>query len=77
MKRSRRSKARASKKREQLEFPLADVRMHVCVAFGIALLCFSVYLTSLRAGPSWDPIPTRLLPFSILREGNLDLDEFG
>ena len=47
------------------------------VAVLLGLVCFAVYLTSLRAGPSWDTIPSRLLPFSILREGNLDLDEFG
>lgn len=38
--------------------------------------CFLVYLTSLQCSPSWDTIPARLLPFSILREGNLDLNEF-
>ena len=30
----------------------------------------------LRSIPSGDSVPARLLPFSILREGNLDLDEF-
>lgn len=38
--------------------------------------CFVVYLTSLGYSPSWDTIPARLLPFSVLREGNLDLNEF-
>jgi hypothetical protein len=38
--------------------------------------CFVVYLTSLHCSPSWDTIPARLLPFSVLREGNLDLNEF-
>jgi hypothetical protein len=53
------------------------MRSQVRVALLFGLACFAVYLTSLRAGPSWDTIPSRLLPFSILREGNLDLDEFG
>ncbi len=42
----------------------------------LAGLCFIVYLTSLRCSPAWDTIPARLLPFSIVREGNLDLNEF-
>ena len=42
----------------------------------LAGACFVVYLTSLRCSPSWDTIPARLLPFSVLREGNLDLNEF-
>jgi len=39
-------------------------------------VCCAVYLTSLRCSPAWDTIPARLLPFSILREGNFDLNEF-
>lgn len=42
---------------------------------GIVLLV--VYLSNLRVLAAADSIPTRLLPFSILREGNLNLDEFG
>ena len=42
----------------------------------LGALCFAVYLTSLRCSPAWDTIPARLLPFSIVREGNLDLNEF-
>jgi hypothetical protein len=42
----------------------------------LAGACFVVYLTSLRCSPSWDTIPARLLPFSVLREGNVDLNEF-
>lgn len=38
--------------------------------------CFLLYLTNLRPIGAWDSIPARLLPFSILRQGNLDLDEF-
>jgi len=37
---------------------------------------FGVYLSNLRLLSSGDNVPTRLLPFSIVREGNLDLDEF-
>ena len=47
---------------------------------GLAILLFvvllAVYLLNLRVMAVGDSIPTRLLPFSILREGNLDLDEF-
>jgi hypothetical protein len=38
--------------------------------------CFLLYLTNLRPMATWDSIPARLQPFSILRQGNLDLDEF-
>ena len=42
------------------------------------LFCFVFisYNANLRSIPSGDSVPARLLPFSILREGNLDLDEF-
>ena len=36
----------------------------------------AVYLANMRVHGAGDSIPTRLLPFSILRQGNLDLDEF-
>ena len=39
-------------------------------------LLFVSYNANLRLIPSGDTMPARLLPFSILREGNLDLDEF-
>lgn len=42
----------------------------------MGVLCFFVYLTNLRQIGAWDSIPARLLPFSILRQGNLDFDEF-
>jgi hypothetical protein len=43
-----------------------------------ALFCvlFAVYLANFRVVSSGDNIPTRLLPFSLVRQGNLDLDEF-
>jgi hypothetical protein len=40
----------------------------------VALL--AIYVLNFRLLGSGDSLPTRLLPFSILREGNLDLDEF-
>jgi hypothetical protein len=46
----------------------------VVPVFGVLL--FVVYLSNLRVLAAADSIPTRLLPFSILREGNLNLDEF-
>jgi hypothetical protein len=42
----------------------------------LGLLAFVVYLSNWRPMGAWDSVPARLLPFSILREGNLDLDEF-
>ena len=51
-------------------------RQRIPAACLVGLCSFVVYLTSLRAPTSWDTIPARLLPFSILREHNLDLDEF-
>jgi hypothetical protein len=44
----------------------------------VALFCvlFAVYLANFRVVSSGDNIPTRLLPFSLVREHNLDLDEF-
>ena len=42
----------------------------------LAIACCAVYLSSLRCSPAWDTIPARYLPFSIIREGNLDLNEF-
>jgi hypothetical protein len=42
----------------------------------LSAVCFIFYLTNLRPIGAWDSIPARLLPFSILRQGNLDLDEF-
>jgi MFS family permease len=46
------------------------------VACLLGAVCFVFYLTNLRPLGAWDSIPARLLPFSILRQGNLDLDEF-
>lgn len=46
----------------------------VAPLLGVAL--FAVYLSNLRVLAAADSIPTRLLPFSILREANLNLDEF-
>lgn len=45
-------------------------------AAAVALLTFAACLGSLRVVSSGDNIPTRLLPFSVLLEGDLDLDEF-
>ena len=36
----------------------------------------AVYCSNLRVLGPGDSLPTRVLPFSILREGNLDLNEF-
>lgn len=45
---------------------------------GIALflILFAVYTFNFRLRGAGDSIPIRLLPFSLLREGDLDLDEF-
>lgn len=36
-----------------------------------------MYLSSVRAPVACDSLPARLVPFSLLREGDVDLDEFG
>lgn len=46
------------------------------VAAILGVILFVIYLSNVRERSSADNIPTRLLPFSLLREGNLDLDEF-
>lgn len=46
----------------------------------VAVLLFAaltaIYVANFRLMGAGDSIPTRLLPFSLVREGNLDLDEF-
>jgi hypothetical protein len=42
----------------------------------IFLVLLAVYCSNLRVLASGDSLPTRVLPFSILREANLDLNEF-
>src|SRR5262245_15718396 len=46
------------------------------VALLLFFTLFVVYAANFRLVGSGDSIPTRVLPFSILRQGNLDLDEF-
>jgi hypothetical protein len=55
---------------------VAVPRRRGLVPLAIGVLAFAVYLANLRPMGAADANPTRLLPFSILREGNLDLDEF-
>lgn len=45
-------------------------------AWLIGALAFGVYLTNLRPMATGDSFGTRLVPFSVLREGNVDLEEF-
>lgn len=46
------------------------------VAAILFLALTAVYFCNFRLRGSGDSLPTRVLPFSILREGNLDLNEF-
>ncbi|MBX3023869.1 hypothetical protein KF840_03065 [bacterium] len=46
------------------------------LALGIFVLLFALYTLNFRVRGAGDSVPTRRLPFSLLREGNLDLDEF-
>ena len=46
------------------------------IALRLALLAFVIYNANLRSVTSLDTYATRVLPISIIREGNLDLDEF-
>ena len=54
--------------------PLPAARVRIACLLGV--VCCVCYLSNLRPIGAWDSIPARLLPFSILRQGNLDLDEF-
>src|SRR5690606_17175253 len=46
------------------------------VALALFVVLGTIYTCNFRLGGAGDSIPTRLLPFSVLREGDLDLDEF-
>lgn len=46
------------------------------LALGLFALLFALYTVNFRVRGAGDSVPTRRLPFSLLREGNLDLDEF-
>ncbi|MGH7788778.1 MAG: hypothetical protein ACRERC_18045, partial [Candidatus Binatia bacterium] len=54
--------------------PAAPRRWRTALLLFLAL--FVIYVGNFRLRGAGDSIPTRLLPFSLLREGNLDLDEF-
>lgn len=51
---------------------MGAARVGLLILFGL----LAVYCSNLRVLTSGDSLPTRVLPFSILREGNLDLNEF-
>jgi len=73
MSRGRRPRLPASRAAPSLAQPsVTNPRM----AALLAGLCFVVYLTNVRPMGGGDTIPARMLPFSILRQGNLDLNEF-
>jgi hypothetical protein len=59
--------------------PSASAAHKPAVATAAVLFCvlFAVFLLNFRLVSSGDNIPTRLLPFSLVRERNVDLDEFG
>ncbi len=46
------------------------------IALALFVLLGAIYTLNFRLRGAGDSIPTRLLPFSVLREGDLDLDEF-
>ena len=52
----------------------SSVQPHPCSV--IFWLCVAVYLANGKTIWSGDTLPARYLPLSIIREGNLDLDEF-
>src|SRR5262245_40062100 len=49
---------------------------HGRTALLLFLALLVIYVANFRMLAAGDSIPTRLLPFSLLREGNLNLDEF-
>ncbi len=46
------------------------------IGAALAAALFCLYLANARWVGDWDSLPARYLPFSIWREGDLDLDEF-
>jgi len=46
------------------------------VPVAVLAVAFIVYMGNGRGWPSGDTVPNKLLPISMLQEGNLDLDEF-
>ena len=81
--RAARHKARPDQRKRAREAP-APAPKAVTEAPGRRILqavllgasCALVYLSSVRPVLTWDTIPTRLVPFSLLREGNVNLNEF-
>ncbi|MGD9764227.1 MAG: hypothetical protein AB7V27_10975 [Candidatus Binatia bacterium] len=58
--------------------PAAATRPARAAAASLLLfaLTFAIYAANFRLRGTGDSLPTRVLPFSLLREGDLDLDEF-
>lgn len=57
--------------------PIADAGPPTwLLAAVVFLVLFAVYTVNFRLRGAGDSIPTRLIPFSLLREGDLDLNEF-
>ena len=70
------TKAAAFERTNPLPAIAVAPRWPLRTALLVGLAVFLVYLTNLRPMGAWDSVPARLLPFSILRQGNFDLDEF-
>src|SRR5579862_3901074 len=62
------------RRRRQGELSTAPRTSTMAVLLFAALA--SIYILNFRVMSAGDSIPTRLLPFSLLRERNVDLDEF-
>jgi hypothetical protein len=61
-----------------VELPLEGVAGLRTWRTALLILCalLPIYIVNFRLTGAGDSLPTRVLPFSILREGNLNLDEF-
>lgn len=73
-----RARAREQKRRDAApSVSLAETQTNIrFIAAILFIVLVVVYLGNLRLRAAGDSFATRVLPFSVLREGNFDLDEF-
>jgi len=55
---------------------IAKAVSRICILFLVYLFCLSVYLSNFRCINAIDTLPARFLSLSLIREGDLDLNEF-
>lgn len=68
---------RARSRAQPAPFQLGPLRSHLTVAAALAVVAFAVFNANGReAYPTGDSRPTALLPFTLMYEGDLDLNEY-